>query len=188
MCLACEPPDLPPLVDDRGERDYTEELHQIIVPSYQFTCHGRVTHWSACVEPGGGRERYDIRFHIWRQTREGCYSLVGSNVPSELLAPEGNCVKYDVPPGDQILVRPGDVIGFYVDRFHLRRKRGSLDNPSGGGVQLDSNWMPSVQTLSTPLDLASGAVVDSELCSVESGGILQLSSVGAPVIAVEVGE
>ena len=194
VSLACQPLDLPPLVDDHRQRDFTEELSQVIVPSYQFTCHGRVTYWSACVEPGGSRDRYEIHFHVWRQTREGCYSLVGANIPSELLDPEGNCVNYEVPPRDQILVRPGDVMGFYVNRFRQRRRRGSsssggtLQDSSGGGIQLDSNWRPSVQTLTTSLGLTEGAAVNSELCSVQNGGTLQLLSEGAPVMAADVGE
>ena len=120
MSLSCQPLYLPPLEDDHRDRDYTEELRQIIVPSYQFPCHGLVTSWAACVDPGGSKNFYEMHFQVWRpqpEDGEGCFSLVGVNIPADLLEPEDRCVSYVVPQGEEIRVAPGDVIGFYVDRF-----------------------------------------------------------------------
>ena len=64
----------------RPERD----RFQAIVPAYTFQCSGRVTEWTACVEPGGSaNEQYYIQFQVWRPTgnTDGCYTLVGYNIP-----------------------------------------------------------------------------------------------------------
>ena len=123
---------------------------QAIVPAYTFNCTGRVTEWSACVEPGGGRERYYIQFQVWRPTRNpGCYSLVEYNAPPDPIIslgvlsadqllqpgdPENHCVHLPVNEDEQIEFQPGDVIGYYVDRF----KDDDKDH-DGGGIQVISD-------------------------------------------------
>lgn len=190
--LACVPESLPPLVDDHRNRDYTQERDYIIIPAYQFTCHGRVTGWSACVEPGGDRERYLIHFQVWRSFNGSCYTLIGANIPPELLAPSGHCVNYKVPPGDEIVVMPKDVMGFYTDRYRVRSRRRSrrssgrsLKNPSTGGVQLDTS-QPQISILSTHQQEPS-LRVGSRLCH-QKGGSLNLASSGRPVLAADVGQ
>ena len=185
VSLACQPMGLPPLADDHRSRDSTVELVDFILPSYQFTCHGLVTSWRACVDPGGNRERYDIKFLVWRPSTDGCFTVVGINVPSELLAPQDHCVQYSVPLREQVEVFPGDVIGFYVDRYKLGRRGDDLEDPSGGGVQLDTLWSRSVELLSLSPGLLDGGV-GSLVCGQTQ---VQLASVGsAPVLSASVGE
>ncbi|CAI7994601.1 hypothetical protein GBAR_LOCUS2612, partial [Geodia barretti] len=38
VTLACDLQGLPPLIDDHRSRDHSEELVNILVPSYQFSC------------------------------------------------------------------------------------------------------------------------------------------------------
>ena len=180
VSLACDLQGLPPLVDDHRSRDPSEELVNILVPSYQFSCHGRVTNWAACVDPGGDRERYDIRFQVWRPSVDGCFTLVGVNVPSQLLAPVDHCVEYQVPRDDQIEVLPDDIIGFYVDRYKLSRREDELEDPANGGIQLDTEWSASVRLLS------SGQLVG---VGVRQCSLTQLDNNGAaPVLSASVGK
>ena len=184
VSLACEPLGLPPLLDDHRSHDSTQELVNFIVPSYQFSCRGLVTSWSACVDPGGDKERYEIHFQVWRSTSDGCFSLVGVNVPRDLLEPQDHCLSYSVPEEDRLEVSPGDVIGFYVDRYKLSRRGGNLEDPSGGGVQLDSGWSQQVHLLSVASGLVTGA--GDQLCGPTQ---LLLTSVdSAPVLSASVGE
>ena len=136
---------------------------QAIVPAYTFQCTGRVTEWRACVRPGGSAScQYYIQFQVWRPTAngvDGCYVLVGYNIPlhdtqqeemnisdstsiieaEEFLSPPGDngplhrCVVLPVRESQQIEVQPGDVVGYYVDRF--RNGRDEID----GGIQ----WISS---------------------------------------------
>ena len=179
VTLACDLQGLPPLIDDHRSRDHSEELVNILVPSYQFSCHGRVTNWSACVKPGGNRERYDIRFQVWRPSVDGCFTLIGVNVPSQLLAPVDHCVEYQVPRDDQIEVLPDDIIGFYVDRYKLSRREEEFENPTDGGIQLDREWSGSVSLLSSGV---VGQLV-ARLCS-----LTQLHIGAAPVLSAGVGK
>ena len=71
---------------DSEERDTPDrDRFQAIVPAYTFQCSGRVTEWRACVQRGGGGERYYIEFQVWRRTgsTDGCYELVGTNTPQD---------------------------------------------------------------------------------------------------------
>ena len=121
---------------------------QAIVPDYRFQCSGKVIEWGACVQPGGmGHvEQYYIQFQVWEPTEiNGCYRLVGFNVPEdavvveEYLVPPDNgmnrCVVLTVREERQIMVQPGYVVGYYVDYF--RKDEGDSDNEdrNDGGVQ-----------------------------------------------------
>ena len=98
--------------------------------------------WGACVQPGGSsNEQYYIQFQVWRPTgTEGCYELVDYNEPpvddsheddilSGILSPVDHCVVLTVRENEQINFQPGDVVGYYVDRF-----RNDIDE-DGGGIQ-----------------------------------------------------
>ena len=130
--------------DDRDSPD--SDRFQAIVPAYRFNCSGRVTEWGACVQPGGmSNDRYYIQFQVWRPTgTEGCYELVGYNIPLDdaneeeknisvsgtiieregSLSPPGDdddplhrCVVLPVRESKQIDFMAGDVVGYYVDHF-----------------------------------------------------------------------
>ena len=134
----CGVANLPPFRDSRNDPGIVSIPNdsglQSLVPAYTFNCTGRVTEWKACMEPGGGGERYYIQFQVWRPTNvTGCYELVGSNQPlrqlrtnstlpgvtfsNELLQPEGRCVVLPVSDSDQIEFQHRDVVGYYVERY-----------------------------------------------------------------------
>ena len=110
--------------------------------------------WRACVQPGGGGERYYIEFQVWRRTGsgDGCYELVGTNTPQDttetedmdeerrdsrsgesnnevLLRPEDRCVLLPVREDRQIEFQSGDVVGYYVDN------KGDDRNDNDDGIQ-----------------------------------------------------
>ena len=144
-------------LDDRdGVPD--RDRFQAIVPAYRFNCSGRVTEWGACVQPGGSSdEQYYIQFQVWRPTgTEGCYELVGYNIPLDdaneeernisdsgtiieregFLSPPGDnndplhrCVVLPVRESKQIDIMAGDVVGYYVDYFL------DGDERDDGGIQ-----------------------------------------------------
>ena len=130
------------------------------MPAYVFQCSGKVTEWRACVEPGGKiDEQYYIQFQVWRPTSTGggCYSLVDFNIPLDdameeereisdsniiieaegFLSPPGNdrsplhrCVVLPVRENQQIDVRAGDIVGYYIDHF-----RKGVEDKNDGGIQ-----------------------------------------------------
>ena len=134
----CSVDRLPPFGDSIDQDTPDRDRFQAIVPAYTFQCSGRVTEWRACVQPGGGGERYYIEFQVWRRagSRDGCYELVGYNRPQDtverkesersgfnevLLSPESDgpldhCVVLPVREDRQIEFQSGDVLGYYVDR------------------------------------------------------------------------
>ena len=121
-----------PLFGDRSGGDpKLPNSIQAIIPAYTFTCRGSVVQWGACVDPREDNNEYDIYFEVWRPTDTiGCYSLVGSNFVDN--GAPGNihnvraCVVIDVPEDEQVIVEPGDVVGFYSDHVN-----------GNGGVELD---------------------------------------------------
>ena len=152
---------------------------QAIIPDYSFDCYGNVTQWGAYVERPGRNEEYTLDFQVWRrsgggQGTTGDYDFVGSNLFSSI-SPAGGSegqIQRDVPVEQQIQVRPGDVIGFY-----LRDER-SDDN----GVELHTNnpdvtvwFITTTAAVSTRIEVGSSA----------SPG-LHSSTVAAPVITATV--
>lgn len=95
-------------------------------------------------------------------------------------------MKFKVPAGDEIEVMPGDALGFYVNRYRVPKSGESdhLEDPPGGGIQLNSDWPASTQILSV---VRPPATVGSELCSAQNGGELLQFPVGAPVLTATVG-
>ena len=179
---------------------------QAIVPALNFTCTGRVTEWSACMDHGGGNARYFIQFQVWRSTGvQGCYTLVGSNasplgaggtvVLSLLLQPTNGCVDLLVAENEQIEFQAGDVIGYYVDQHRADGK-----NRTVGGVQVitDSNVVV-YHTVDVPLsDLKTEYAIsplgpDPAACEFNiadsTSTLHDLSRVtsGAPIITVTLG-
>ena len=148
-----------PDIGDRDRRDSPDrDRFQAIVSAYRFNCSGRVVEWGACVVPAGSsNEQYYIQFQVWRPTvTEGCYELVGYNIPLDdaneeernisdsgtiieregFLSPPGDnndplhrCVVLPVRESKQIDFMEGDVVGYYVDRFN------NGDDRDDGGIQ-----------------------------------------------------
>ena len=165
--LQCSVDNLPELVDTQERDTPDRDRFQAIVPAYEFQCSGRVTEWGACVNPGAsGNEEYYIQFQVWRPTGpSGCYSLVGFNRPVDsegedgFLRPPGEssdplhrCVVLSVTEDQQIEVRSGDVVGYYVDREN--------DNHNGkAGIQWIEGGSDSDSTRASDSDGESGSDV-----------------------------
>ena len=145
-----------------------------IIPDYNFTCHGNVTMWGACVEPGTRDDMYDMHFMVYRPSQNGqCLTLLGKNEASDL-NPRGDwgqsCIGFLVPSKQQIRVHPGDVIGLY-----------SL-GINGSGVEIDdSNTVATVWSAPVSDFTESFGEV---LCF---GRNLPSSTPAAPVITFEIG-
>ena len=134
------------------------------------------------MQPGGNLQRYDINFQVLRPSPVSAdvtrYSVVGSNritngQPEASPLNLGRCIAFNVPVMEQILVEPGDVVGFYSE--HVNR---DMD----GGVQVEEDR--------TDVTLFTAAGV-SNLPTVFSVGFNQFiadSTTAAPVITAAVGE
>ena len=88
---------------------------QVLIPTYQFSCYGKVTRWGIATERQG---RHSIYLQVWRITNRHygfpVYSLVGAN-KFDIEPSKPQILYYISPPTmDQIIVQPGDVIGFYL--------------------------------------------------------------------------
>jgi hypothetical protein len=108
------------------------ELHQVIIPSYRFTCCGNITEWGVDVHPAGGGHDgfYNLDLQVWRPSptvqTTGCYSLVRNNRFTSVPLP--NQVAVVTPsPQEQIEFQPGDVLGFNLE---------NTDRDDGGVVIL----------------------------------------------------
>ncbi len=127
---------LPPFLDPGGGGDAPriQYRHQVLIPSYQFTCSGVVTQWGAYVEPGGGGDNmnYIATFQVWRPDGNGneVYTMVGENAypdPITLVADSQILVAATEP---LIQVQPGDVVGYYLNS-------NKESDGKSRGVQLD---------------------------------------------------
>ena len=150
-----------------------------LIPSYSFSCHGNVTQWRACVERGGGRERYTIIFYVFRRstklTLPNCYTQVGRTNTLTDAMPEHSCVTLDLASADQVSVQPGDVVGVLP-----------MSNKVDNGIEIDVS-VTGVTAFYAPMS----AVFDGSLeCAFKTApdGNLPSSVVSAPVITAVVGE
>ena len=185
---------IPVFQDQRDNPDQRDRIPlepdriQAIIPAYTFTCHGRVVQWGACVERGGGGERYDIDFQVLRRSPVSdpgvdCYSLVGSNFidngrPNDPPHRVDRCIVYDVPLEEQVLVQPGDVVGFFSDNVNRDDNR--------DGVQVVESRQDVVVYYR---ERDTIPVTDPESCMFAVGpGQIDSSTVAAPVITAVVGE
>ena len=154
-------------------------------------------------------ERYYIQFQVWRSAGDqGCYTLVGSNAPSLstggdvdenlLLAPSGHCVLLPVAENEQIEFQPGDVIGYYADRY--KRNGNTITDVNGGGVQwIEYNNVVVYYTVDVPLSNLKTEYAISPLgpnpsaCgfnitdSTSNLHDLSMSISGAPIINISLG-
>ena len=110
-------------MDYRGsdlQSDTIPQLHQVIVPSYKFTCCGSITEWGVDVNPGGGNHDgfYILNLQVWRPSpaveATGCYSMVGINRFTSVSLTNQAAVVTPLPQ-EMIKFQPGDVLGFSVE-------------------------------------------------------------------------
>ncbi len=98
---------------------------QVLLPSHQFTCAGRVTRWGVLAE--GGRGEHGMHFQIWRPVlpleRVGgkddplpsSFTLVGSTYSPIELEPGVRLMYVQPDEPSKIRFEKGDVIGFYIE-------------------------------------------------------------------------
>ena len=157
-------------------------LHQVIIPSYRFTCCGNITEWRVGVHPRARGRKHDridtLNFQVWRPSptvkSTGCYSLIGDNSFSVSLTDQVAMVTPS--PQHQIQFQPGDVLGF------------SLENArNDGGVVIDSReqegngeevWYAHIRNVISA-DVHCPFSMDTQV-----GRVLNTSTNAAPVISV----
>ena len=177
-------------MDYRGSdllSDTIPELHQVIIPSYRFTCCGNITEWGVDVHPAGGRFDgvYTLHVQVWRPSpiveTTGCYSLVGENMFTSV--PLTNQVATVIPqPEDRIQIQRGDVLGFMLE---------NTDGADGGvvllrdSVERDDNGYETEEVWHAD---TSNSVIGNALCPFpvgsQPGRILNTFTSAAPVISV----
>jgi len=68
--------------------------------------------------PGHRAGAYSVRFQVWRPSptvqTDGCYSMVGENVFSNIIIGEDRSINVNPEPSNIISARPGDVLGYYT--------------------------------------------------------------------------
>ena len=134
------------------------------------------------MERGGDGERYDIDFQVLRLSPVSdpefdCYNLVGSNL-IENGRPDGGCIVYDVPVEEQVLVQPGDVVGFFSDNVNR--------DDDEDGVQVVESRQDVVVHYRERNTIPA---TDPESCMFAVGpNQIDSSTVAAPVITAVVGE
>ena len=179
---------------------------QVIVPSYRFSCSGRVTGWQGCFFPSGSSDRYHVVYQVWREVVPGCYRLVGPGSPLQppssdiLLQLEGGCNTTVLPAGQQLVVQEGDIVGFYVDYWTMFtafvlanvnfRQAGIqllTSEPFGAVEMLYASVAPDELSASYAAGSTAEDVCDEALEEF-SGSRLGLTAHGAPVISVLFGE
>ncbi len=87
---------------------------QALVPSYQFECLGLLTELQAQVA-GEDSEFSQIVFQIWRHQGDGKYTVVADLIyPGAGASRDGSTLSI-TPLTRGIPIRPGDVIGFFLE-------------------------------------------------------------------------
>ena len=130
------------------------------------------------MERNGGGDRYDIDFQVLRRLPpdSDCYSLVGSNLIEDGRPVDG-CIMYDVPVEEQVLVQPGDVVGFFSDIVNRDDNNGVQVVESRDDVVVHYRERDTIPA------------TDPESCMfVVGSGQIDSSTVAAPVITAIVGE
>ena len=171
---------LPPF-RNYGRVDTIFRSHQAIIPSYEFTCCGRITEWGVDVQPGGGKEMYTFDFQVWRPSptvnTTRCFSLVGNNRFTSVSV-VGNLAVVTPMPTDYIQFQPGDVLGFYVEHARVT---------DGGIVVLNTDTYTNVVVWhGIPAETTSHT--GSCPYSVGLNGDLNTSTNAAPVISIATSE
>ena len=136
-----------------------------------------MTQWKACVERGGGGERYTIIFYVFRPSDPAlpnCYSLVGFNTLLDA-TPTDSCVTLDVPIDQVSISVLGDVVGVIP-----------MTNRDDNGIEIDVS-VTGVTAWYVPVNTFIIANVGPCVYRVSDGN-LPLSASVAPVITAVVGK
>ena len=123
---------------------YDKDIHEVglplgtqaIITSYKFECCGNITQWLSVLEPENRKDKYIVKFQVWRPSptveESGCYSMVGENSFRNVVLMDHYRLRERPEPSDIITVQPGDVVGYYV----VFTGEIELDN----GVLLDNRY------------------------------------------------
>lgn len=193
---------LPPFINYRGSGllGRPPDGLQAIIPAYRFTCSGRVIQWGACFRPGANFDRYYVSYQVWRERSPGCFYLVGSNSPqgtgnNDLLTLEERCNVTSIPPGEQIRVQDGDVVGFYSDHWEelLNGRLSNTQYKSGLQILAGYNTTMYLNRLSSLQDMRESYAVGTGPGSCAalpgfSGQEVDETFMGTPVITAMIGK
>ncbi|XP_064406896.1 uncharacterized protein LOC135351739 isoform X2 [Halichondria panicea] len=158
----CGVNNLPSYRDPGNNIPRIQYRHQVLIPSYNFTCCGVVTQWGAYVEPGDSNDSpmiYNATFQVWRPdgNGNGVYTMVGENVYLNAIQ-------------SFIEFQPGDVVGYYLD---------STRESNNMGVQLDVS--------NSNLEVYYGPPQERGTFDIRAEGV-EVEDRGAPILFVGVGE
>ena len=135
------------------------------------------------MHPGGREDKmeYTLNLQVWRPSptvnsvSSGYYSLIGNNRFTSISLRNG-VATVTPSPGDYIPFRPGDVLGFYVEKARD-------DNRGVVVLTTDSYTSEIVWHASASSQIVVGCPV-----SVGSSGVINTMLRGAPVIEIDTGE
>ena len=179
-------------MDYRGsdlQSDTIPELHQVIIPSYRFTCCGNITEWGVDVHPGGNNHDgfYTLNLQVWRPSptveTTGCYSLLGNNRFTSVTLI--SLVAIITPlPQERIIFQPGDALGFSVENTN-RDDGGAVllmdySERGDGAFETEEVWYGDA---SNPVFVPANGQCPFPVGS-QSGRILNTFTSAAPVISV----
>ena len=155
---------------------------QVLVTSYQFQCCGNVTRWQTYVRPGGGAHQgvYTISFQVWRDSKAGCYQLMGQDDYDDIPLGAGGLVDRALQPEQYIAVQPGDVLGYYMSNDNR-------ENNDEEGIELITDGNEVLWYFTNTLE--DFFLIGPPQCLVMVGinGTLPNFSNSAPVFNVEIG-
>lgn len=112
---------------------------------------------------------------------DDCYTLVGTNGFSQPMTEGLYCVQFRVAAGEEIVVVPGDVIGFHADYIRAPSNFTNLN----GGIQLDPALSTPPQIL---LDDFVPTVPGQQECDNRRTQRQLRPRLGAPVLSANVGK
>ena len=164
---------------------------QSIITSYQFRCSGYITAWHTYIQTSD--DPYPpiprtIRFQVWRPSPavevDGCYSLIGENVLSDITPDKNGLVGTFVASGDGITVAPKDVVGLYTQfNGNIASGRSCNNEVMLDGSYLDESVWYHTNTEQDPL-VHSGVAS----CPFPIGRNLQSFTNSAPMLSIDMGK
>lgn len=142
MQVRCIP--LAPVFHEQGHRNPALLMGiQALVPAYQITCNGTLLQWGILTEKQG---QHNIHLQVWRATRYGAYSLIGTNT-FNLKPPNGQKTFILTPnPSNRIIVQDGDIIGFHLEKNESITDEFSIQYHTNA-TGIDIHYMQSLEPL-----------------------------------------
>ena len=147
---------------------------QAIVTTYEFQCCGAIQNLRAYFQPGGSKHTnsYTVTFQLWRPVpnQVQAYTLLAATTANPQLSGTGEAT---VSASSNMVVEPGDVMGYYV----------TLEGRGNGGIQLETSnhggnvvWYSSSQAASPEL---------GQIFQVGTGSSFTQAT-AAPIISIDI--